>query len=199
MKKIIFSVAAIAAMSFKPSDTKNYVFDVKNSSIHWLGKKVTGQHDGGVNLKSGEITLAGEELKAAKFVVDLTSITVADLTDPGYNAKLVGHLKAEDFFGTDKFPEATFELKKASSPKKAESGNTYTVDGIFTIKGVSNEVSFPIVLVKSGNLVTAIGKINIDRTKYGIKYGSKSIFSDIGDKAIDDNFELDIKLSGKAK
>jgi len=186
-------------MSFKTADTKNYVFDVNNSSIHWLAKKVGGQHDGNIGLKSGELTLVGEELKAARFIVDMNSITVADLTDAGYNAKLVGHLKAEDFFGTEKNTESIFVLKKASEGAVAKTGTSYNVEGSLTIKGVTNDVTFPVTIVKAGNMVTAIGKITIDRTKFGIKYGSKSFFEGIGDKAIDDTFELEIKLSGKAK
>lgn len=199
MKTIILSIVALAAMSFKTADTKNYVFDVNNSSIHWLAKKVGGQHDGNIGLKSGELTLVGEELKAARFIVDMNSITVADLTDAGYNAKLVGHLKAEDFFGTEKNTESIFVLKKASEGAVAKTGTSYNVEGSLTIKGVTNDVTFPVTIVKAGNMVTAIGKITIDRTKFGIKYGSKSFFEGIGDKAIDDTFELEIKLSGKAK
>ncbi len=199
MKSIILTVAAFAALSFKAADTKNYAFDPNNSTLHWYATKVTGKHDGGVKLKSGDLTLVGDDIKAAKFVVDMTSISVTDLTDPGYNAKLVGHLKADDFFGTDKFAEATFVLKKATAGEAVATGKSYNVEGTFTIKGVAADVSFPITIVKAGNQVSAIGKVTIDRTKYGIKYGSKSLIPDIGDKAIDDNFDIDIKLSGKAK
>jgi hypothetical protein len=39
--------------------------------------------------------------------------------------------------------------------------------------------------------------VKVDRTKYDIRYGSKSFFASIGDKAISDDFELDINLVAK--
>jgi hypothetical protein len=47
-------------------------------------------------------------------------------------------------------------------------------------------------LATTANSATA--KFNVDRTKYDIKYGSGSFFSNIGDKAINDEFELDVTL-----
>jgi hypothetical protein len=43
-------------------------------------------------------------------------------------------------------------------------------------------------------VVVAIATIRIDRTKYDIKYGSKSFIEGIGDKAIDDEFEMQVNL-----
>lgn len=200
MRIITLSVALMAMVAFKAADVKNYVFDPNGSTIHWEAKKVTGSHDGTVKLKSGELTLEGDNLKAASFVVDMGSIVVDDLKDAGYNSKLVGHLKGEDFFSTDKNPEASFKLKSATLSKEAaRSGKNYNVIGELTIKGITKEVSFLTTVVKSGNLATAIAKVKVNRLNYDIKYGSKSIFGDIGDKAIEDEFTLDIKLSGKAK
>lgn len=200
MKVLSISIALMAAMAFKAADVKNYVFDPNGSSIHWVAKKVGGAHDGAVKLKSGELSLEGENLKAASFVVDMNSISVDDLKDAGYNAKLVEHLKADDFFSTNKNPEATFKLKKATIGKEAPSaGKNYNVTGDLTIKGITKEVSFLATVVKSGNMATAIATIKVNRVNYDIKYGSKSVFSDIGDKAIDDEFSLEIKLTGKAK
>lgn len=199
MKAIILTVSALAALAFTPSQTKNYVFDVNGSDLHWYATKVTGKHDGKIKLKSGEVSLDGDKLTAANFTIDMNSITCVDLTDPGYNEKLVGHLKADDFFATDKFPEARFTMTKATLSSKESAGNKYSIDGQLTVKGVTQPISFPATIVSSGNLLTAIGKITVDRTKFGIKYGSKSFIEGIGDKAIDDNFNLEIKLTGKAK
>ncbi|MBX7181677.1 MAG: YceI family protein [Bacteroidia bacterium] len=200
MKIFNISLALVALFAFKAADVKNYVFDPNSSTIHWAAKKVTGAHDGTVKLKSGELTLEGDNLKAASFVVDMTSIAVDDLKDAGYNAKLVGHLKSEDFFSTEKHAEASFKLKKATPSKNASNaGKSYTVTGDLTIKGITKEITFDATIVKSGNMASAIATVKVNRVNYDIKYGSKSIFSDIGDKAIDDEFTLEIKLSGKAK
>jgi hypothetical protein len=43
-----------------------------------------------------------------------------------------------------------------------------------------------------GNVATTT--LKIDRTKYGIKYGSGSFFDNLGDKSINDEFQLDVIL-----
>ena len=67
--------------------------NTKLSSIEWQGKKITGKHDGNIQLKSGSLELKNEQIVAGNFVVDMTSITNSDLKDEGTNQKLVGHLK----------------------------------------------------------------------------------------------------------
>ena len=49
-----------------------------------------------------------------------------------------------------------------------------------------------------GKTLVVVAKVMIDRTKYNIKYGSKTFFDNIGDKAINDEFELDVNLVAKA-
>ena len=41
---------------------------------------------------------------------------------------------------------------------------------------------------------TATAVLKIDRTKYDIKYGSASFFDGLKDKAIKDEFDLDVTL-----
>jgi polyisoprenoid-binding protein YceI len=100
--------------------------------------------------------------------------------------KLDGHLKADDFFGVEKFPTATLEFKKIG-----DKGNgTYSVTADLTVKGITNPVTFDLVV----NGSTATTKVIIDRTKYDIKYKSKSFFDSLGDNFIYDDFELEVSL-----
>jgi polyisoprenoid-binding protein YceI len=113
------------------------------------------------------------------------------IKDADGSAKLEGHLKADDFFGTAKFPTSTFVITKVAAV-----GSNLMVTGNLTLKGITKPLSFPAtVTVNADGTVSALaGKIIVDRTKYDIKYGSKSFFDTIGDKAIDDNFEIGVKL-----
>ena len=129
--------------------------------------------------------LKGTKLVGGTFTVDMTSLTATDLTGE-YQQKLNGHLKADDFFGTDKFPTSTLVIKKIGSKAK----NVYAVTADLTIKGITKPVSFDLAV--NGNTATTTFKV--DRTKYNIQYNSASIFSAIGDKAIDDEFELAVAL-----
>ncbi|KQB42133.1 YCE I like family protein [Flavobacterium daejeonense] len=182
LKSLAIALFLAAGVSVNAQTKK---IDVKASTINWVGKKVTGQHSGTVNFKDGAVVLKGTKLVGGTFTVDMTSLTATDLTGE-YQQKLNGHLKADDFFGTDKFPTSTLVIKKIGSKAK----NVYAVTADLTIKGITKPVSFDLAV--NGNTATTTFKV--DRTKYNIQYNSASIFSAIGDKAIDDEFELAVAL-----
>ena len=160
--------------------------NAEKSSIEWLGKKIGGKHDGFIQLKSGSFELEGEQIVAGNFVVDMTSITNTDLKDEGRNQRLVGHLKSDDFFGVETFPTASFEVVQSS---KFENGKA-TLTGDITIKDKTERISFEVV--RSDKEYAA--NVEIDRSKFDVRYGSKSFFNNLGDNAIDDIFTLKIKL-----
>lgn len=191
----VFAIAAIATFSaFKPAaKVETFTIDTKNSSIEWLGEKVTGQHSGTIKLASGSLLFNGNALKGGSFVTDMNSITATDIQ--GENArKLEGHLKADDFFGTEKFPTSTFTITKVISAGT----NQVNVTGNLTIKGITKAITFPATVKRENNAVVAVAKgVKVDRTKYAIRYNSKSYFSSIGDKAIYDDFTLSINLVAK--
>jgi polyisoprenoid-binding protein YceI len=134
--------------------------------------------------------MKAEQIMAGTFEMDMNSINNTDVADKGYNEKFVGHLKSDDFFSTAKYPKATFVLTKSSS----KGNGNYDVSGKLTIKGISNEVTFPAQITADGKQLKASAKITVDRTKFDIKYGSGSFFDNLGDKAIDNNFILDVNL-----
>lgn len=115
----------------------------------------------------------------------MTSLTATDLTGE-YQGKLNGHLKADDFFGTDKFPTAKLVFKTIG----AKATDVYTVTADLTIKGITKPVTFDITV--KGNTATTAFKV--DRTKYDIKYNSGNFFENLGDKTINDDFELAVAL-----
>jgi polyisoprenoid-binding protein YceI len=197
MKNILALVAAgllVAAPAFaKPQTLK---LDPSKSQIKWTGTKVTGSHNGTVPLKSGNVLIEGKDIKGGKVEIDMTRIKNDDLTDKSYNDKLVNHLKSDDFFGVEKHPVSTFEI---TSVKPLEGGGeaTHEITGKLTIKGHTEEVTFPAKVSVDGKKATATGKIKVDRTKFGVRYGSGKFFENLGDKMIHDEFELDLSLSSK--
>lgn len=199
--KTIYSLAVLALFAltffaFTESPTvAKFKVDPQASSLIWTGKKLTGQHTGTIAIALGELTTDGKLVKEATFEIDVNSITVTDITDNDGNAKLVGHLKSDDFFGTTKFPKASFVLTSLTQ----KSGNEYLVKGKLTIKGKSNDIEFPATIVNDGKKVTATARIVVDRTKFDIRYGSESFFDNLGDKVIYDDFELELKLVANAR
>ena len=179
---IAFILSVISLSSF----AQKSIINVKKSSVKWLGKKVTGQHDGTIKIKSGSIELKNNEIVGGSFIIDMNSIKCNDLKDEGYNKKLVGHLKSDDFFGVNQFPEASFVIKSASEFSNDKS----TVSGTITIKGKTENISFEVLK----NQKTFSSNVDIDRSKFNIRYGSTSFFDSLGDKAIYDMFNLKIIL-----
>ncbi|WP_298715385.1 YceI family protein [Chitinophaga sp.] len=176
------SAAVAAPVAFKVDGSK--------SKIAWLAKKVTGSHNGFINISGGTLQVDGSTLTGGSFNVDTRTMTVEDIKDEKGNARLLGHLKSDDFFSVEKHPEATFAITSA----KKKSGNTYDINGNLTIKGISQSITFPADVVVNGNQLNAKATVKIDRTKFDIKYRSNSFFENLGDKAIYDDFTLDVEL-----
>ena len=180
------AIALLVAFGTLNASAQEKKVDVAKSKINWVGKKVTGKHEGTINLKDGVLIFKDGKLSGGNFTADMTSITVTDLKAGEGKEKLEGHLKADDFFGTDKFATAKLTFKSIGTKAK----NVYTVTADLTIKGITKPVTFEITVNKNN----AVAALKIDRTKYDIKYGSGSFFDGLGDKTISDEFELTADL-----
>ena len=108
LKSIALALVVILSTVGATAQTKN--INTTSSNIEWVGKKVTGQHNGTVKFKDGALVFKGKKLKGGIFTVDMTSLTATDLSGE-YLGKLNGHLKSEDFFGTEKYPTAKLIFK----------------------------------------------------------------------------------------
>ena len=186
----LFSILSLAALLVLNSafigDTVVKV-DASKSKVTWLAKKVTGQHTGVIKVKSGNLKMNKGALSGGSFEIDMNSIECTDLQGE-YAGKLVGHLKSDDFFSSSRFPVAKLDITKVG---RSSAANTYLVDANLNIKGISQPISFEAVV--NGTMATA--KIMVDRTQFDIKYGSGSFFDNLGDKAIDNEFTLDVLLA----
>jgi len=169
---------------------ENQKFEIvgTQSNIDWVGKKVTGAHNGTIAVKEGELILNNGKLTGGKFIIDTTSIKILDVTDPATNAQFAGHLASDDFFSIEKYPEAILKITSVS-------GNH--IEGDLTIKGITHPVAFDAAINVNGDILVATGKLVIDRTKYGMKFRSGNFFKDLGDTLIYNDFELNVSLTAK--
>jgi len=196
---VLFNVTASVAddKPGKKTETKATTalsVDPAKSTLNWQGKKVSGEHVGNVKIAKGVLNVEANKLVGGTFDIDMTSITNTDLTDASYNAKLIGHMKSDDFFAVEKYPTSTFKITKVEPIAGAKAGEpNYTVTGDLTIKGITNSISFPATVKIAGNKAEAAAKFDVDRTKWDIKYGS-GLIGTAADKIIYDNFTMDLKL-----
>jgi polyisoprenoid-binding protein YceI len=198
MKTTFLSVALLLGglvfTAFRPAPhSETFKIDVAASKLEWIGEKVTGKHNGTINLQSGSIVNNHGALSGI-VVFDMKSIVVTDLTGE-YKGKLEGHLKSDDFFSVEKHPTANFAINSVTPIAGASAEtNNFTVNGNLTIKGISHPLSFPANIRFEGAQMKAKGEAKVDRTKYDIKYKSASFVEDIGDKAIADEFTLKMDI-----
>ncbi len=177
---------------------EKYVVNVAESTIEWKGFKPTGTHNGTINIENGVLSVDAGKLNSGTFLIDMQSIAVLDL-EGDYKTDLENHLKGtvdgkeDHFFNVDKFPTAAFEL----TGTEVVEGKT-NLSGNLTLKGIKNNVTFPVNVTTEGDMMTLSSEtFTIDRTKWGVNYGSKSIFDNLGDKFIND--EMELKITVKAK
>lgn len=188
---ILISLLGSAAMA------ETYKVDTAASRVEWkAGKKIGSFHNGDIKIKSGTVEVdAKSVVKSAELSIDMKTIRDEDLTDPTYNKKLVGHLSSDDFFKVEQFPESRFVLE---SIKPKGSAGEYEVTGELTIIGKTERVTFPAKVNVDKGVLTGSGVVTIERLKWGLQYGSGSIFKSLtADKIINDTFELKLNIVAK--
>jgi len=178
---------AVAFLSFTTKPHGNFNVDVSNSTVKWTGYHLAKsfEHSGNVNIKSGTLVMHDGAIVSGEFVLDMTSISNTDLEDTKKNAKLVGHLKSDDFFGVEKHPEAKLVIKTV-----VKSGDNYKATGDVTIRGITEPIEFEIKMGENtSDHVEATSVLRIDRTKHEIMYGWSLTNAMLGNE-----FQLEIKV-----
>lgn len=168
----------------------------KTSSLAWEGKKVTGSHNGDIQISSGYIDMENGLITGATVIIDMTTINTLDL-EGGSKESLDGHLKSDDFFGVETYPTAQFELTQLNPLRGEEGGANFAAMGTVTIKGKTENVSFPVKVSASPRETTISGEMVLDRSKFDVQFRSQSFFDAaiLGDKLIYDEFTIKFELA----
>ncbi len=193
MKKIIyysFSQLLVAFIFTAVLSAQDYKVNTAKTVVNWEGSKVVASsHEGSIQIKSGNLILKEGLITSGMVVVDMTTIVDTDL-EGAMKEKLEAHLKSDDFFGVDKFPEASLDVKGT----ERIDDNKIRVNAMLTIKGRTNPVSFESTVSKVGDAMMFKGTVEIDRSLYEVRFGSGKFFDNLGDKAINDIFTLQFEL-----
>lgn len=176
-------------------ETTKFEIESTKSRIDWIGRKVTGAHNGTIEVKEGELLFSDGKLTGGTIAIDTTTIKILDIADAATNAQFAGHLASDDFFAIEKFPTATFEILSV----RPLSGNQFHLEGSLTIKGITHAAGLDATIENHQDNVTLAGKLIVDRTRYGIKFRSGNFFKDLGDTLIYNDFELDTVISATSK
>lgn len=132
------------------------------SKVNWNAAKVTKSHEGGFKDVTGTVTVEGGKLARVEVNVPTGTIFSDD-------EKLTGHLKSPDFFDAANHPTAKFEASSFTEQSDS-AGNTHTVTGNLTIRGVTHGVTFPAKVNVTEGKVTATADFIINRQDWKITY-----------------------------
>ncbi len=190
-KNILFSLV-LSLFSIVSFSQEMVEVNTDASRLIWVGSKLTSSHQGEINLKSGALEIKDGKLVGGTFVIDMTSLKNTDIEDEKSRNKLEKHLKDEDFFGVEKHPESRLKITKAI-PNKINPEN-YKITADLTIKEITHSITFGANIRIDNDALLATSTIKFDRTKWDIKYNSKSFFEDLGDYMILDEIELKLFL-----
>ena len=183
IKILTLFLFAFTCLAFTKNTTKKV--DVEKSVVKWVGYKLTGQHEGTISIKEGELNFENKVLTGGTFTMDMGSINTTDL-EGGSKNRLDGHLKDEDFFDVDKYKTAAMVFKEIKPSDK-----DYSIKADLTIKGITNEILFNMSVSET----SATANLKIDRTQFNITYKSATFTNILKDKAIYDEFDLSVRLS----
>jgi polyisoprenoid-binding protein YceI len=191
---LILSIIFLAA-SFKTINGGKAIYktDLKKSKVSWIGRAEVGDYSisGNINLSEGILFIENEQVKGGEFTIDMNTINCTNLTGMK-KVTLMEHLKGEDFFEVNKFPKTTFKI---ATPSVGEE-NQFNINGKLTIKGITNNFSFPATIKKEGALVSVKAVLKVDRTKFNITYHSPSFFNNLKDDYIKNEFDILLDIVG---
>jgi polyisoprenoid-binding protein YceI len=185
--------ATVAEEVAEVTAAATYTANAEVSTITWKGFKPASSHNGAIKISEGSLALEDGKLVGGNFIIDMNSITNNDIENAEYNAKLVGHLKAADFFDVEKHSFSAFTITGVED----KDGKTM-VKGNLSIKGIKKNIEFPATVNVNGDAVSFTSEaFNIDRTEWGIEYNSGKLVETLKDKVIKDNIELsfDVKAN----
>jgi len=164
MKKILYPALAIClfAGSAFVTLTASKDYTVKEGfTIGFKSKDPTGEF----KKVKGTIKFDENDLANAKFdlSIDVNSINTG-------NSMQNKKAQTSEWFEADKYPTIKFV-----SSKVEKSGESYTITGKLTMKGVTKEKKIPATVTKSGNDLTFSGKFTVNRIDYGVGHKSDAV------------------------
>ncbi len=170
----------------------------QNTKLAWIGRKtlVVGYEDAGkIDLAQGSAELKDGKVVSATAKIDMSSINVIKSGKGSEEDRLTGHLKSSEFFDAEKYPTAELKITQAKLISEVAGVQNYEFSGTLNMKGVTAAVSFTGKVTLMGNSIKLESETKLDRTKWGVNYGS----SKLADSFIDDFFTLKISVNAEVK
>lgn len=193
MNKLILSFVIFILLSV-PSKAQEVVqvrIDNKKSEVKWKGTKMRGlgKHEGVLTIKEGYFETRDNILIGGKIVFDMNTIRVTDIPkhEPVPRRRLNNHLKSDDFFGVEEFPEAKFSILKVLNSTEQQ----FIAEGELSIRDVTDKIRVILEITTQGSEIKAISStIKFDRFNWNVGYTGSWIDRTLVDKEIEINIVI---------
>ncbi len=173
--------------------------DTNSSIIYWTGFGPKTEHHGTLKLKEGILYIDGDNIKLGGFTIDMNTIKCTSIANEKDRLKLEAHLNRGDFFDVIRFPDAQFTITHTEKIAGQDS-ISHRIIGRLDLTGLEETVSFDAKITKDGDLYKAVTRpFKIDRTKWGINYGSNTVYDAMQTSIVKDSIELKIVVVARSK
>jgi polyisoprenoid-binding protein YceI len=168
----------------------DYTFDVAHSTFgfvarHVMVTKVRGtfpEFEGSAHLDFTDLAKSNVKVRIKVASIDTR------------NADRDGHLRSNDFFAMDDYPEITFE----STEIEPAGEDTYRVTGDLTIRGVTKSVAFeaersgPVIDPWGNTRIGFSGSLKVNRKDWGVSW---NMALEAGGIAVSEDVTLEFDIS----
>ncbi|MTI39644.1 YceI family protein [Fulvivirga lutimaris] len=191
MKKLILSIGLLVGATFTYGQTE-WTIDKSHSSVGFaVTHLVISEVEGQFNDFDAKVVSTSDDFAGS--TVEFTAKAASIDTD---NEQRDTHLKSDDFFNAEKFPEVKF------NGKIVKNGAKYQLVGKFTMRDVTKDVTFDVKYngtikdpwgnIKSGFKVTG----TVNRKEYGLKWGA---LTEAGGAVVSDEVEIAVNVELQKK
>ena len=172
-----------------------YPIDLAESKVVWIGRNLINKHWGHVAIANGEVEFRQGRPVMGEATLDLRRISCADLAQSELHDVLIHHLESDDFFDVARFPEAKFSFQSSEICSDNPGCRNLKLRGELTLRGVTRPL-----MIEAAAGFTPEGKaalqsvFTIDRTEWGVIYGSGKFFRGLAGHLVNDEIELQLRV-----
>jgi len=177
-----------------------YTIIATESRIGWTGRNSNTCHFGTVDVSGGHLHVEDSIIQGS-VTVDMESIENLSLAGSDLQQVLISHLKSEDFFLTDAFPAARFNIRGGRFTREPDvTRPNCEINGTLELRGIQNDLNFQAIVTKwlDGHLHFS-AHFDLDRTLWGVTYGSGSYYQHLGMHSLFDLISIELRIVAARK
>ncbi len=196
-----FRLSGHAPESDEPIDRERFLDDgtysiiPDQSQVGWTGRNPNSHHFGTVQISGGTLNINNSAIQGS-LMVDMESIENINLAGNELQQVLISHLKSDDFFFIDAFPAARLEIRGGRFNQEAyPTLPNCELSGTLDLRGVQNDLNFKATLAKGmDGYLHLSAHFDMDRTLWGIIYGSSRYYEHLGMHTVFDHISLELQV-----